>query len=106
MKKRKEKLSWRELLDLMDVHRDTYKRVRGAPSSLASLSIRILLADEVDRFPASTGTEGDPLTLAEKRTTIFWNRKKMLWDALKKGSMSHPAVAPPRKRRVLSAGIS
>jgi hypothetical protein len=29
-KKRKEKLSWRELLDLMDVHRDTYKRVRGA----------------------------------------------------------------------------
>jgi hypothetical protein len=29
-KKRKEKLSWRELLDFMDVYRDTYKRVRGA----------------------------------------------------------------------------
>jgi hypothetical protein len=28
-KKRKEKLRRRELLDLMGVHRDTYKRVRG-----------------------------------------------------------------------------
>lgn len=28
--KRKEKFSHRELLDLMGVHRDTYKRVRGA----------------------------------------------------------------------------
>lgn len=29
-KKRKEKLSRRELLDLMSVNRDTYKRVHGA----------------------------------------------------------------------------
>lgn len=49
----------------------------NSPSSLASRPIRILLADEVDRFPASAGTEGDPLTLAEKRTTTFWNRKKV-----------------------------
>lgn len=49
----------------------------NSPSSLASRPIRILLADEVDRFPVSAGTEGDPLTLAEKRTTTFWNRKKM-----------------------------
>lgn len=50
----------------------------NAPSSLASRPIRILLADEVDRFPLSAGTEGDPLTLAEKRTTTFAaNRKKV-----------------------------
>lgn len=49
----------------------------NSPASLASRPIRILLADEVDRFPASAGTEGDPLTLAEKRTTTFWNRKKI-----------------------------
>jgi phage terminase large subunit GpA-like protein len=49
----------------------------NSPSSLASRPIRILLADEVDRFPASAGAEGDPLTLAEKRTTTFWNRKKI-----------------------------
>lgn len=50
----------------------------NAPTGLASRSIRILLADEVDRFPASAGTEGDPLSLAEKRTTTFpHNRKKV-----------------------------
>lgn len=49
----------------------------NSPSGLASRPIRILLADEVDRFPTSAGAEGDPLTLAEKRTTTFWNRKKV-----------------------------
>lgn len=49
----------------------------NAPSGLASRPIRILLADEVDRFPASAGVEGDPLDLAAKRTTTFWNRKKL-----------------------------
>lgn len=47
----------------------------GANSSagLASRPIRILLADEVDRFPDSAGTEGDPVDLAAKRMTTFWN---------------------------------
>lgn len=49
----------------------------NSPSALASRPIRILLADEVDRFPASAGTEGDPVSLAEKRTTTFSNRKKI-----------------------------
>lgn len=49
----------------------------NAPSGLASRPIRILLMDEVDRFPVSAGTEGDPISLAEKRTNTFWNRKKV-----------------------------
>jgi phage terminase large subunit GpA-like protein len=49
----------------------------NAPSGLASRPIRILLADEIDRFPVSAGTEGDPLALAEKRTNNFYNRKKI-----------------------------
>lgn len=49
----------------------------NAPSGLAGRPIRILLADEVDRFPISAGTEGDPLSLAEKRTNNFYNRKKV-----------------------------
>lgn len=49
----------------------------NSPASLASRPIRILLADEVDRYPISAGTEGDPLTLAERRTSNFWNRKKI-----------------------------
>jgi len=47
----------------------------NAPSGLASRPIKILLCDEVDRYPTSAGTEGDPVDLAEKRTTTFWNKK-------------------------------
>ena len=49
----------------------------NSPASLASRPVRIVLADEVDRFPSSAGTEGDPLSLAHKRTKTFWNRKKI-----------------------------
>lgn len=53
--------------------------VAGANSaaSLASRPIRVLLCDEIDRYPFSAGVEGDPIELAEKRTTTFWNRKKV-----------------------------
>ena len=47
----------------------------NSPASLASRPIRILLCDEIDRYPRSAGTEGDPLSLAMKRTQNFWNRK-------------------------------
>ena len=50
----------------------------NAPSGLASRPIRVVLADEIDRYPASAGTEGDPLKLAEKRQATFWNRKTLL----------------------------
>ncbi|MEO1720964.1 MAG: phage terminase large subunit family protein, partial [Pseudomonadota bacterium] len=50
----------------------------NSPASLASRPIRIVLADEVDRYPASAGSEGDPVNLARKRTTTFWNRKIVL----------------------------
>ena len=49
----------------------------NSPSGLASRPIRILLCDEVDRYPPSAGTEGDPVKLAEKRTITFWNRKEV-----------------------------
>jgi phage terminase large subunit GpA-like protein len=49
----------------------------NVPSSLAARPIRILLADEIDRYPVSAGDEGDPLDLAEKRTNNFYNRKKI-----------------------------
>lgn len=47
----------------------------NAPSGLASHPIRILLYDEVDRYPPSAGVEGDPLAISYKRTQNFWNRK-------------------------------
>lgn len=50
----------------------------NSPSSLASRPCRLILCDEVDRYPASAGTEGDPVSLAKKRSTTFWNRKIIL----------------------------
>ena len=47
----------------------------NAPSDLASRPIRIVFADEVDRYPTSAGSEGDPLFLARQRSVNFWNRK-------------------------------
>ena len=47
----------------------------NSPSGLASRPIRIVLCDEVDRYPTSAGSEGDPISLAKKRTATFWNRK-------------------------------
>lgn len=50
----------------------------NSPASLASRPIRVVLCDEVDRYPPSAGSEGDPVNLARKRTTTFWNRKVVL----------------------------
>jgi phage terminase large subunit GpA-like protein len=68
-------------------NRILYKRFPGgqitmagsnSPSSLASRPVRLVLCDEVDRYPASAGSEGDPVNLAKKRATTFWNRKIVL----------------------------
>ena len=47
----------------------------NSPSSLASDPRRIIWMDEVDRFPDSAGGEGNPIKLAEKRATSYWNKK-------------------------------
>lgn len=64
---------------LMKVFPGGFLAMGGAnsPAGLASRPIRILLCDEVDRYPDSAGSEGDPIALAEKRTATFWNRKKL-----------------------------
>ena len=50
----------------------------NSPSGLASRPIRIVLCDEVDRYPASAGSEGDPIQLARKRSATYWNRKVIM----------------------------
>ena len=50
----------------------------NSPVSLASRPCRLILCDEVDRYPLSAGTEGDPVSLAKKRAATFWNRKIVL----------------------------
>ncbi|MFP4895811.1 phage terminase large subunit family protein [Paraburkholderia sp. EG304] len=41
----------------------------GSPDNLARRPIRVVLADEIDKYPVTR--EGDPITLAEERTATF-----------------------------------
>lgn len=50
----------------------------NSPASLASMPIRYVLCDEVDRFPWEVGQEGDPLGLIDERTKAFVRRKVLL----------------------------
>lgn len=45
----------------------------NAPSGLAGRPRRVVHMDEVDRFPPSAGNEGDPCSLAIRRTETYWN---------------------------------
>ena len=60
---------------LMKMFAGGFLRLSGAnsPSSLASMSIRIYLGYEIDKYPPSAGKEGDPVQLAIERTSTFWN---------------------------------
>ena len=49
-----------------------------SPSGLAMRPIRYALLDEIDRYPASAGTEGDPVSLAIQRTSEFAHNKKIV----------------------------
>jgi len=73
----------------------------NSPASLASRPIRIFIADEVDRYPVSAGTEGDPLSLGGKRTTTFFNRKKIYTSTptVKGASRIEDAYEKSDKRR-------
>ena len=50
----------------------------NSPASLASRPCRLILMDEVDRFPLSAGSEGDPVGLAKRRSATYYNRKIVL----------------------------
>ncbi len=79
----------------------------NAPASLAQVPRRVVWMDEVDRYPESAGEEGDPVFLAQKRTTAFWNKKHIktstptiknhskIEDAFNDGSMEEWSVACP-----------
>jgi phage terminase large subunit GpA-like protein len=73
----------------------------NSPASLASRPIRVVLLDEVDRYPISAGTEGDPVNLARKRTTTFWNRKIILTSTptIKKASRIETAYQESDQRK-------
>lgn len=67
-----------DLFNTVRLFRFMWNGIVGANSAtgLASRPIKVLLADEVDRYPGSAGTEGDPLSLAQKRQTTFWDTQQ------------------------------
>jgi phage terminase large subunit GpA-like protein len=50
----------------------------NSASALASMPIRYLYGDEIDRWPFDVDGEGSPIDLAEQRTQTFQARKKIL----------------------------
>lgn len=49
----------------------------NSPAGLAGRPRRVVQQDEIDRFPDSAGTEGDPVALADKRAESFSNAVKV-----------------------------
>lgn len=47
----------------------------NAPGELAMRPVRIVLRDEVDKYPEDVGGEGDPLAIIAERAATFWNHK-------------------------------
>jgi phage terminase large subunit GpA-like protein len=43
----------------------------NSPTDLASRPKRVILADEIDKYPISAGSEGDPLKLGEERASTY-----------------------------------
>lgn len=50
----------------------------NSAASLASRSIRLLVLDEIDRYPAELPGEGSTIAIAIKRTTSFRGRRRVL----------------------------
>lgn len=52
-----------------------YLALGGAntPNTFARRTVRLAMGDDVDRFPAVVGDEGDPAELLENRTRTFYN---------------------------------
>lgn len=49
----------------------------NTPNDLSSRPLRVVVADEVDKYPANVAGFGDPLTLSKSRQNTFWNRKAL-----------------------------
>lgn len=47
----------------------------NSAAGLRSMPVRFLMLDEIDAYPGDLDEEGDPVSIAEKRTTTFCRRK-------------------------------
>lgn len=47
----------------------------NSPGGFRRITVRVVLFDEVDGYPAGAGNEGDQIALGIKRSETFWNRR-------------------------------
>lgn len=74
----------------------------NSASGLRSMPARYLFLDEVDAYPLDVDDEGDPVSLAIKRTTTFGRRRKVLITStptVKDASRIEKAYEASDKRR-------
>jgi phage terminase large subunit GpA-like protein len=73
----------------------------NSATGLANRPIRVVLFDEVDKYPKSAGDKGDPISLATNRTKTFWNRKivKVTTPGVKGASRIEPDWVASDQRR-------
>lgn len=50
----------------------------NSPGGFRRITVRVVLFDEVDGYPAGAGNEGDQIALGVKRSETFWNRRIVL----------------------------
>ena len=50
----------------------------NSPASLAARAIRLLVEDEIDRYPAEIATEGSTIDVVERRTQTYRQRRRVL----------------------------
>ena len=73
----------------------------NSPRGFRRVSIRVLLFDEVDGYPASAGTEGDQIKLGIRRTEYYFKRKIVMGSTptVKVGSRIHRAWEQSEQHR-------
>ncbi|MEX3639907.1 phage terminase large subunit family protein [Paraburkholderia sp. BR14320] len=71
----------------------------GSPDNLARRPIRVVLADEIDKYPVTR--EGDPITLAEERTATFaeWLRVRACSPTISEESRIEDSYLASDQRR-------
>lgn len=58
----------------------------NSPAALAQKPCRVILRDEIDKYPEKVGKDADPLSLSEERAKSFWDIRKVV-------DVSSPTVA-------------
>jgi phage terminase large subunit GpA-like protein len=58
-----------------------YITTAGSAANLAEVPVRYVYGDEIDRWDENVGGEGDPIQLAENRTSTFGKRAKLYYTS-------------------------